>query len=80
MSWRLIPTILGEGAGISSNQATTAPFWSLAVGLRTVMVLADVLQCEHTEAQGLVEVDLSAVLDLFGSNQFLSYPWAVSFF
>ena len=34
-----------------------------------------------TEAQGLVEkVDLSVILDPFGSNQFMSCPRAVSFF
>ena len=31
-------------------------------------------------AQGLVEVDSSAVLDLFGSNEFMSCPRAMSFF
>ena len=34
----------------------------------------------YTEAQGLVEVNLSTILDLFGSNQFTSWPWAMSFF
>ena len=27
-----------------------------------------------------MEVDLSAILDSFGSNQFMSCPWAMSFF
>ena len=31
------------------------------------------LMC-NTEVQGLVEVGLSPILDLFGSNQFTSYP------
>ena len=35
---------------------------------------------EYTEAQGLVEVDLSAISDLFGSSQFMSCPRAVLFF
>ena len=42
--------------------------------------LADVLQRVYTEAQGLVEADLSAILNLFGSNQFMSCPQAMSFF
>ena len=56
------------------------------VGLRTVMapvgVSFSLLMCyiEHTESQGLVEVDLSTILDPFGSNQFMSCPWAMSFF
>ena len=29
------------------------------------------------EDQGLVEVDLSAILDTFDSNQFMLCPWAV---
>ena len=33
-----------------------------------------------TEDEGLVEVDLSAILDPFGSNQFMSFPMAMSFF
>ena len=37
----------------------------------------DVLQWTYTEAQGLVEVDSSAILDLLGSNQFILCPWAV---
>ena len=34
----------------------------------------------YTEAQGLVEVDLSAILDPFGSNQFMSCSRAMPFF
>ena len=34
----------------------------------------------YTEAQGLVEVDSAAILDPLGSNQFMSCPWAMSFF
>ena len=32
------------------------------------------------EDQGLVEVNLFAILDPFDSNQFILYPWAMSFF
>ena len=38
------------------------------------------LQRVYTEAQGLVEDDLSVILDTFGSNQFMSCPQAMSFF
>ena len=34
----------------------------------------------YTEVQGLVEVNLLAILDPFGSNQFMSCPWAMSLF
>ena len=32
------------------------------------------------EDQGLMEVNLSAILDPFDSNQFMLYSWAMSFF
>ena len=34
----------------------------------------------YTEAQGLVEVDLSTILERFCSSQFMSCPRAMSFF
>ena len=34
----------------------------------------------YSEAQGLMEVESSAILDLFSSNQFMPCPWAMSFF
>ena len=39
-----------------------------------------VLQWVYTEAQELDEANWSAILGPFGSNQLMSYPWAVSFF
>ena len=60
---------MGEGAGISRNWAT-AHFLVFMVGLGTVLALAGVsfslLMCYHEHilrAQGLEEVDLSAILD-----------------
>ena len=47
-----------------------------------VIWLADVLQwsyIEDQEAQSLVEIDLSAILDPFGSNQFMSCPQVLLF-
>ena len=32
------------------------------------------------ESEGLVKVDLSAILDPFDSNGFMVCPWAISFF
>ena len=32
------------------------------------------------EGQGLLKVDLSAILDSFDFNRFVSCPWAMSFF
>ena len=48
--------------------------------METVIQLAGVLQRAYTEAQGLVEVASSAILDLLGSNQFMPCPRAMSFF
>ena len=42
--------------------------------------MAAVTICSDFEAQGLVEVYLSVILDLFDSNQFLLCPWAMPFF
>ena len=72
-----------EGVGISRNWAT-AHFLILMVSLGTVIapvgVSFSLLMSAYTEAQGLVQVDLSAILDTFGSNQFMSCPRAISFF
>ena len=45
-----------------------------------VIPLADVVTMNCTEAQSLAEVDSSTILDLAGSNQFMSYSTATSFF
>ena len=44
------------------------------------LAFANVLQCMFNEAQGLLEVESSAILDLVGCNQFSSYPKARTFF
>lgn len=52
------------------------------VGLRTVSGLchlANVLQRAYSEAQGLLEVESSAMLVLVDSNRLLSCPMAMSF-
>ena len=75
MNRRIIPTIWG-GVGISRNWAT-AHFLVFDGELRTVTAPVGVpfslLMC-FSEVQGLVDVDLSTILDLFGSNQFMSCP------
>ena len=53
--------------------------WPWNCILVLVGVSFSLLMC-YTEVQGLVEIGLSAILDLFGSNQFMSCPQAVSFF
>ena len=74
-----------EGAGISRNWATTY-FLILMMSLGTVMVPVGVsfslLMCysERLEAQGLVEVNLSTILDPCGSNPFMTCPRAMSSF
>ena len=47
--------------------------------METVIQLAGVLQRAYTEAQGLVEVASSAILDLLGSNQFILCLQAIPF-
>ena len=37
-------------------------------------------QQQNTKAQGVLEVKSITILDLAGSNQFMSYPMAMSFF
>ena len=62
ISGRIIPAILGEGAGLSRNWATThfLPFYGWPQNCHgacgCVIHLADVLQWVYNEAQGLVEV------------------------
>ena len=79
MNGRIIPTFFGESVEISRNWAI-AHFLALLIGLGTVLAIADVLQWAYTEDQGLVQVDLSAILDPFDSNQLMLCPPAVSFF
>lgn len=83
MSERIIPTMWGKRARISRNWAT------VMVGLGTVLVLVGVslslLMCNKkrrvcSEAQGLVEYDLYAILGLFSSNWFSLHPMALSCF
>ena len=83
MSERIIPTMWGKRARISRNWAT------VMVGLGTVLVLVGVslslLMCNKkrrvcSEAQGLVEYDLCAILGLFSSNWFSLHPMALSCF
>ena len=44
------------------------------------LAFTNMLQCMFNEAQGLLKVESSAILDLVGSNQFSSYPTARTFF
>ena len=37
-------------------------------------------QQQNTKAQGVLEVKSTTILDLVGSDQFMSYPMAMSFF
>ena len=82
MSGRTIPTVLKKGW---RNPGIGLTFWSLMVSLELSWCLwvsfsLLVLQWACPEDQGLVEVDLSAILDSFDSNQFMLCPWARSFF
>ena len=44
------------------------------------LTYTNILQWGYNEAQGPLEVNPSAILDLAGSNQYLSCPMAMSFF
>ena len=83
--WEDYFNYLGEGAELSRNWGT-AHFLVFdgqpqnchgASGC--VIQLADELQWAYTEDQILVEVDLSAILDPFDSNQFMLCPQAMLF-
>ena len=83
--WEDYSNYFGEGGEISRNWAT-AQFvvfddWpqNCPHTCECVIYLVRVFQWAYTETQGLVEVDLSTILDLLGSNQFMSCPRAVSF-
>ena len=56
------------------------PFGLLTVGLETIMTPLGVSFSLLTEDQGLVEVDVSSILDQFNSNQFMLCPLAMSFY
>ena len=79
MSGRIIPTILGKGRGFPGVDLLSA-FWSLMVNFGTIMAPLSVSFSLLIEDQGLVKVDLSAILDPFDSNRSMLCPWAMSFF
>ena len=76
MSGRIIPIILGIRVGISRNWATaqflafygSSQNWHGA-GWVCHLAYAIVLQWAYTEAQGLLEVESSTILNLVDSNQ-----------
>ena len=84
MSGRIIPTFLGKGQRFPEIEPRPT-FWSLLIGLGTALaplgMSLSLLTCysECAEDEGLVQVDLSAILDPFDSNQLMMCPRAVSF-
>ena len=73
MNGKIIPTILGKGwrfPGVGSPNT----FWSFDGIVETVMAPLGVSFSLLIENQGLVKVDLSAILDPFYSNQFVLSP------
>ena len=86
MSGRSIPNISGKGWGFPGigPPPTFGPFM---VGLRTVLALVGVsfsMLMYYNEPIMRLKVpwksNLPPILDLVGSNQFLSCPMAMSFF
>ena len=77
--WEDYSNYFGEGVEISRNQATahSLVFWQC---LGTVMVPLGVSFSLLIENHGLVDVDLSAILDPFDFNRFVLYLWAMSLF
>ena len=68
---------MGEPGGLlSMGLHRVGHDWSdlAAVAAGTVMVPLGVSFSLLIEDQGLVEVDLSAILDAFDSNRFMLYP------
>ena len=85
MSGRIVPTILGMGQRFTG--IGPLPIFLVFDGRPwncyapvDVSQLGDMLQWAYTEAQSLVEDDLSAILDPFGSNQFMLCPQFMLFF
>ena len=86
MSGRIIPTIWGKRWGFPGT-GPLPTFWPFMVSLRTVMALLGVsfsMLIYYNECIMRLKVhwksETSAILDLVGSNQFLSCPMATSFF
>ena len=79
-SGRITPTILGKGWRFPGTRPPLILVfdgqpWNCHGACGCASYLADVLQWVCTEGQGLVEVDLSAILDTFDSNLLMSCPW-----
>ena len=67
--------------GVAKSQTRLSDFhFSELSWLLWMYYLANVLQWANTEAQGLLEVRSSTIVDTFGSNQSLLCPMAMSFF
>jgi len=74
--WEDYSIYFGEGVEISRNWATPWSFdvpWNYHGASGCVFSLL-------TEDQGLIKVNLSAILDPFDSNCFMLCPWGMSFF
>ena len=77
---RLFQLFRGKGWGFPGI-GPLATFWPFTVSLLELswhlwvcyLAYANVLQCAYNEAQGLLAVESSAILDLIGSNQFMLY-------
>ena len=80
MSGRIITTILGMGWRFPGGGATAQLFGLLMVYLGTVMAPLGMSFNLLIEDQGLVKVDLSAILDPFDSNWSILCSRAMSFF
>ena len=84
--WEDYSNYFREWVKISGNCATTCFLtfygwpWNCHGAGTCDIQLADVLQRAYKEAQSLLEVESSAILNLTGSNQFLSNPMTKSFF
>ena len=80
MTGKIIPTILGKEWGFPGIEPLST-FWPFMVGPELWrwchLAYANVLQWAYHEAQDPLKVRSSAILDLVGSYQFLSYPMAV---
>ena len=77
MCGRITPTILEKGWKFPRTGPLGLLWMALELSWHLLvchLAHANLVQWAYNEAQGLLEVDSSALLDLTHSNQFLSYP------
>ena len=78
--WEDYSNYFGEGVEMYRNWATAHFFWPFDGALELSWHLWVCHSALLIQDQGLVDIDLSAILDLFDSNCFMLCSWAMPFF